>query len=170
MTFQIGERVVYPNHGVAVIENISARSFGSQFERFYLLRINSSRMTVLVPFSHVTDVGLRKVTRNQEIAKVLEFLASGNKSKSCQDWKDRFKENSEKMRFGSLLETAEVLKCLLMLQRGKSLSFREKKMLDRARHMLVTEFATARGVTELMSEELLNEALMKASLKLPEPL
>ncbi len=169
MTFQIGERVVYPNHGVAVIENISARAFGSQFERFYLLRISSSRMTVLVPFSHVTDVGLRKVTKNQEIAKVLEFLAGG-KSKSCQDWKDRFKENSDKMRFGSLLETAEVLKCLLMLQRGKALSFREKKMLDRARHMLVTEFATARGVTERMSEELLNEALLKASLRLPEPL
>ena len=169
MTFQIGERVVYPNHGVAVIENISARSFGSQFERFYLLRINASRMTVMVPFSHVLDVGLRKVTKATEINKVLLFLATG-KPKHCQDWKDRFKENSDKMRFGSLLETAEVLKCLLILQKDKPLSFREKKMLDRARHMLLTETAIARNTTEANAEEILNESLAKASLKMPEAL
>ena len=169
MTFQIGERVVYPNHGVAVVENISARSFGSQFERFYLLRINSSRMTVMVPFSHVNDVGLRKVTKANEIGKVLTFLATG-KSKSCQDWKDRFKENSDKMRFGSLLETAEVLKCLLLLQKEKILSFREKKMLDRARHLLVSEVAIARAATDSSAEAILNEALTNASLKMPEPL
>lgn len=169
MTFQIGERVVYPNHGVAVIENISARSFGTSFERFYLLRINSSRMTVMVPFSHVGDVGLRKVTKNAEVAKVIQFLAMG-KPKSCQDWKDRFKENSDKLRFGNLLETAEVLKCLLLIQKTKPLSFREKKMLDRARHMLVTETATARGVSDTSAEALLNEALVTAGLQLPEPL
>ncbi|MBI3680531.1 MAG: CarD family transcriptional regulator [Acidobacteria bacterium] len=169
MTFQIGERVVYPNQGVAVVENISARSFGSQFERFYLLRINCNRVTVIVPFSHVDDVGLRKVIKNGEVNKVLQFLATG-RPRSCQDWKDRFKENSDKMRFGNLLETAEVLKCLLILQKGKPLSFREKKMLDRARHMLVTEFATARAVTDLSAEEILNEALGKANLRMPEPL
>ncbi|HUQ93759.1 MAG TPA: CarD family transcriptional regulator [Bryobacteraceae bacterium] len=169
MTFQIGERVVYPNHGVAVIENISARSFGAQFERFYLLRINSSRMTVMVPFSHADDVGLRKVTKAAEIAKVLEFLAKG-RTKSCQDWKDRFRENSDKMRFGCLLETAEVLKCLLILQKDKPLSFREKKMLDRARHMLLTEVATSRSLPEPAAEDVLNEALGKSHLRFPEPL
>jgi len=58
MTFQVGEKVVYPNHGVGTIENISTRSFGSQFERFYLLRLTYKSMTVMVPFSHVGDVGL----------------------------------------------------------------------------------------------------------------
>ncbi|MDX1980991.1 MAG: CarD family transcriptional regulator [Bryobacteraceae bacterium] len=169
MTFQVGERVVYPNHGVAVIENISARNFGTQFERFYLLRINSSRMTVMVPFSHVTDVGLRKVTKNAEVSKVLLFLSAG-RAPSCQDWKDRFKENSDKMRFGNLLETAEVLKCLLLIQKTKPLSFREKKMLDRARHMLVTEVAIARSGSDSMAIDILNEALGKAGLTLPEPL
>jgi len=99
----------------------------------------------------------------------LQFLATG-KPKHCQDWKDRFKENSDKMRFGSLLETAEVLKCLLILQKDKPLSFREKKMLDRARHMLLTETATARNTTEALAEEILNEALLKSSLKMPEAL
>ena len=77
MAFQIGEKVVYPNHGVGTIENISSRAFGSQFERFYLLRLNYSSMTVMVPFSHVTDVGLRKVTRNGEISRIFSFLSEG---------------------------------------------------------------------------------------------
>lgn len=170
MTFQIGEKVVYPNHGVATIENISARAFGAQFERFYLLRLNFSSMTVMVPFSHVGDVGLRKVTRNGEVERVLNFLATG-KCKTCNDWKNRFKENSDRMRAGTLLEISEVLKCLLILQRDRPpLSFREKKMLDRARHMLITELSISRGMKEPDVVEMLDKALAKASLRLPSPL
>ena len=169
MTFQVGEKVVYPNHGVGTIENISTRSFGSQFERFYLLRLTYKSMTVMVPFSHVGDVGLRKVTKSGEIARVLLFLASG-KSKCNGDWKVRFKENSEKMRIGGLLETAEVLKMLLILQADKPLSFREKKMLDRARHMLITEISICRSLSETDAIDLLQKALAKSSLNFPLPL
>ena len=66
MTFQIGEKVVYPNHGVGTIENISMRSFGNRMERYYLLRLSCNNLTVMVPFSHVDDIGLRKITRNCE--------------------------------------------------------------------------------------------------------
>ena len=166
MTFQIGEKVVYPNHGVGTIENISSRAFGTRFERFYLLRLNVNNMTVMVPCSHADGVGLRKVTKTSEIAKVLCFLAGG-KCASNRDWKDRFKENSEKMQHGSLLEVAEVLKALLILQLLKPLSFREKKMLDRARQMLITEVCTARMMRESDSSELLDQALLKSGLRLP---
>jgi len=97
---------------------------------------------------------------------VLAFLSSG----SCyfhSDWKSRFKENSEKMLGGSLLNVAEVLKGLLLLQIEKPLSFREKKMLDRARHMLVTELTMARRMPELEAVTLLQKALAKANLTLP---
>jgi len=166
MTFEIGDKVVYPNQGVGTIENISSRSFGTQFEKFYLLRLVYGSMTVMVPFSNVDSIGLRKVTRNAEITRVLAFLSSG----SCQfhgDWKSRFKENSEKMLSGSLLSVAEVLKGLLLLQIEKPLSFREKKMLDRARHMLVTELSMARRVPEAEAISLLQKALAKAHLMLP---
>lgn len=166
MLFQVGEKVVYPNHGVATIENISIRSFGSQDERFYLLRLISSSMTVMVPFSHVGDIGLRKVTRNGQISRVLDYLSSG-KCRTCGDWKNRFKENSEKMRGGDLLQIAEVLKALLILQMSKSLSFREKKMLDRARHMLISEVSISRGIPESEAAALLQKALTKAALSLP---
>jgi CarD family transcriptional regulator len=164
--FQVGEKVVYPNHGIGTIENISARAFGSQFERFYLLRLTYNSMTVMVPFSHVDEVGLRKVTRNGEVARVLSFLADGCCNRQA-DWKDRFKENSDKMRNGSLIGIAEVLKSLLMLQTEKPLSFREKKMLDRARHMLITELSISRGLREPDAIDLLQKALGKASLALP---
>ena len=167
--FQIGEKIVYPNHGIGTVENISTRAFGTQSERFYLLRLTYNSMTVMVPFSHVEEIGLRKVTRNGEVGRVLSFLAEG----ICQtrvDWKDRFKDNSDKMRHGSLLEIAEVLKTLLILQTEKPLSFREKKMLDRARHMLITELSISRGLREEEVVDLLQRALAKASLNLPSPL
>ncbi|HTR39514.1 MAG TPA: CarD family transcriptional regulator [Bryobacteraceae bacterium] len=164
--FQIGEKVVYPNHGIGTVENISSRSFGAQFERYYLLRLTFNSMTVMVPFSHVQEIGLRRVTRNGEIARVLQFLAEGS-AKGKADWKDRYKENCDKMRHGSLLEIAEVLKSLLVLQAEKPLSFREKKMLDRARHMLVTELSISRSLAEFDAIRVLEGALGKASLSLP---
>lgn len=123
-------------------------------------------MTVMIPFSHVEQVGLRKVTRNGEIARVLGYLGEQT-VRSKIDWKDRFKENTDKMRNGTLLEIAEVLKTLLILQAEKPLSFREKKMLERARHMLLTELSISRGLKELDAVELLRRTLSKASLELP---
>ena len=82
-------------------------------------------------------------------------------------WKVRFKANSEKMLSGSLLRAAEVLKSLLGLQRDKLLSFREKNMMERSRHMLVTEISTARGIVEPEAAALLQKYLGKAGLTLP---
>src|SRR5579871_6435227 len=169
MTFQVGEKIVYPNHGVATIENISSRAFAGHYERFYLLRLVFSSLTVMVPFSHVGDLGLRRVTRNGEVGRVISYLSEGRCSRRA-DWKDRFKENTEKMRDGSLLAVAEVMKSLLVLQLEKPLSFREKKMLDRARHMLIMEFSTSRGLNETEAADMLDKALAKAQLHLPQPL
>lgn len=169
MTFNVGEKVVYPNQGVGIIENISTRSFGARPERFYLLRFASSHMTIMVPFSHADDVGLRKVTRNGQVERILKFLAEGE-CKDCRDWKNRFKENSEKMLVGGLMEVAEVLKGLLILQNKKPLSFREKKMLDRARHMLIMEVSISRAIHEEQAIDLMRKALAKAELEFPPPL
>lgn len=169
MTFQVGEKVVYPNHGVGTIENISTRSFGSSQEHFYLLRLTYNSMTVMVPFSHVADVGLRKVTRAGEIARVLTFLSSGT-VKFSADWKLRYKVNSEKMRSGALPEIAEVFKALTIIQAEKPLSFREKKMLDCARRMLISEVSICRGINEVEAVDMLRKALSKSSLPMPEAL
>ncbi len=166
MTFQVGEKVVYPNHGVGTIENISSRCFGSQEERFYLLKLLPNSMTVMVPFSHVGDVGLRKVTKCGEISRVLTYLSLGTPI-CAADWKDRFKENSERMKGGSLLEIAEVFKALLIIQMSKPLSFREKRMLERARCMMILETSMAKSVSESEAIGLLTKALAKSGLPMP---
>lgn len=166
MIFHIGEKVVYPNQGVGTIENIRAWALGSQFEKCYLLRMVYGSVTVTVPFSAVDHIGLRPLTKTNEISRMLAYLASGI-CLSSGDWKARFKANSEKMSSGSLLQAAQVLKNLLQLQKGQLLSFREKKMLDRSRHMLVTEVSIARHIGEAEAIALLQRHLEKAGLSLP---
>jgi CarD family transcriptional regulator len=166
-SFHIGDKVVYPNHGVGIIEQISSRTIGASVEKFYLLKIKASSLKVMVPFHNVASVGLRRVVRNGEIQKILDFLIDGECENNA-DWKYRFKENSERMRTGSLLEVAAVLKGLLLLNTSKPLSFREKKMLERARYLLVSELAMAKNCEELQIEELLSKALAKSKLHFPE--
>ena len=166
-SFHIGDKVVYPNHGVGIIEQISSRTMGETVEKFYLLKIKSSSLKVMVPFHNVGTVGLRRVVKNGEIQKIVGFLEDGACENSA-DWKDRFKENSERMRTGSLLEVASVLKGLLVLNQSKTLSFREKKMLERARYLLVSELAMAKNCEDAEIEDLLTQALSKCNLRFPD--
>jgi CarD family transcriptional regulator len=167
LNFHIGDKVVYPNHGVGIIEQISSRSIGATIERFYLLNIKASSLKVMVPCNNAGSVGLRRVVRNGEIQKVIDLLSLAE-TNGGGDWKDRFKENSDRMRTGSLLEVAGVLKNLIALHQAKPLSFREKKMLERARYLLVSELAMARNCEESKIEELLTVALAKCKLRFPE--
>ena len=167
MDYKIGDKVVYPNHGVGLVEQISYGVLNGRTERYYMIRIVSSGLRVMVPQSNAESVGLRSVIRSTESSKVLGFLESG-KLNSHHDWKHRFKENSERMRTGSLLEVAVVLKSLVSLSRSKPLSFREKKMLERARYLLVSELAMAKSCEEPAIEDLLNRALSKCKLRFPE--
>ena len=160
--FHIGDKVVYPNHGVGIIEQISSRTNGSTVDKFYLLKIANSGLKVMIPFQNAGSVGMRPVVRNGEIQKIVDYLSAGE-CINAADWKDRFKENSERMRTGTLAEVATVLKSLLILAQAKSLSFREKKMLERARYLLVSELAISRNCDESVIG-----ALTKCNLRLPD--
>ncbi len=166
MDYKIGDKVVYPNHGVGVVEQMSYGVLNGRTERYYMIRIVSSGLRVMVPHSNALTVGLRSVIRSNDTTKVLGFLEKG-KLNSHHDWKHRFKENSERMRTGSLLEVAVVLKSLVSLSRSKPLSFREKKMLERAKYLLVSEMATARNLTAENAEGLVVKSLAKAKLQFP---
>ena len=165
--FHIGDKVVYPNHGVGTVEQIANLTIGTQVEKFYVLNLAASNLKVRVPFNNVDSVGMRPVVRNGEVEKIVDYLSTGE-CINAADWKDRFKENSERMRTGSLADVAAVLKSLLILGQAKSLSFREKKMLERARFLLVSEIAIARNCAESMIEEALTKALTKCNLRFPE--
>jgi CarD family transcriptional regulator len=167
MDYKIGDKVVYPNHGVGVIEQISYGVLNGRTERYYMIRVVVSGLRVMVPQTNAATVGLRSVIRSTDTSKVLGFLEKG-KLNSHHDWKHRFKENSERMRTGSLLEVAVVLKSLVSLSRSKPLSFREKKMLERAKYLLVSEMATARNLSSENAEGLVVKSLAKAKLQFPQ--
>lgn len=168
MDFQVGDKVVYPNQGVGIIEQVSSRNLTGQPEMFYLLKLSTTSMRVMVPMHNVSTIGLRRVAKSREVGSILDYLEKG-RCRSAADWKDRFKENSEKMRAGSLQEVAEVLKGLLLLNQAKPLSFREKRMLDRAWALLLDEIAVARGLDRQMAEGLLVKVLTKSNLKVQLP-
>jgi CarD family transcriptional regulator len=168
LNFDIGDKVVYPNHGVGIIEQISNRTMGSTVERFYLLRIKSSGLKVMVPFRNIASVGLRRVVDNSEIQRIIEYLTDGECEDSHSDWKFRLRQNSGKMRTGSLMDVAVVLKSLLQLGQQKPLSIAEKKMLERTRYLLVSELSMARNSVETEVEDELRRVLAKSQLHFPE--
>lgn len=140
MTFQIGDKVIYPNHGLGVIERIEEKTILGTTCGFYSLRITSNETTVLVPVGNVECVGLRRAIGDTEVDRLFRLLGDG-KIDTQQNWKGRFKDNSEKMRSGLVYDVADVLKSLTLLSKSKNLSFREKRMLDRARFLVVSEIS-----------------------------
>lgn len=143
MTFQVGDKVIYPNHGLGVVERIETKTIMGTTCGFYQLRMSNETM-VLVPVDNVDGVGLRRAVTDQEVERLFSLLGDG-KIDSHQNWKGRFKDNSDRMRTGSIYDVVEVLKSLTFLSKSKSLSFREKRMLDRAKFLVVSEISEVLG-------------------------
>ena len=124
MEFRVGDKVVYPNHGVGIIEEIKSRSTnGSIPEQFYMLRIHSNASLVMVPTANVKSVGLRRIIKKADVEGLFKLLQEDFFEPEA-DWKGRYKDHSEKMRTGSIFQVAEVLRNLMYLSYKKSLSFR----------------------------------------------
>jgi len=138
VTFEVGDKVIYPNHGLGIVERIEEKTILGTTCGFYHLRIVANDTTVLVPVTNVDGVGLRRAISDDEVERLFGLLGDG-KIDNHQNWKGRFKDNSDKMRSGSIYEVADVLKSLTFLARSKSLSFREKRMLDRAKFLIISE-------------------------------
>ena len=158
MKFDIGDKVIYPNHGLGVIERIEDRTILGTTIGFYSLRMATSDTTVLVPVDNVGDVGLRRAIGDHEVKKLFTLLGNG-KIENHLNWKGRFKDNSDKMRTGSIYDVVDVLKSLNHLSQSKNLSFREKRMLDRSRFLVVSEMAEVMKESDEAVEERVEKAL-----------
>ena len=161
MAFQIGDKVVYPNHGIGVVEDILGTSEPTVASKFYKLRILSNATKVMVPIANVDGVGLRRVITNRDVDRIFDQLEN-KRVEQHANWKGRYKDNSDKMRSGSIYDVAGVLKCLSYLSKNKSLSFREKRMLDRARFLIVSEVAEVAGESHDLVEQKIDIALSRS--------
>jgi len=142
LQFKVGDKVIYPNHGIGVIEKIQTRQLSGNEQTYYTLRIVANDSTVMVPVSNTGTVGLRRLLSQQDVQTVISRLKEAQVEVQG-DWKGRFQENSEKMRSGEVGKVADVLKSLTYLSSLKTLSYLERKMLDRARFLVVSELAEA---------------------------
>jgi CarD family transcriptional regulator len=145
--FKVGDRLVYPNHGVGVIETIQESMMEGAAHPCYQVRLLGNNSRVMVPLQNSDRIGLRPLTKRQELGGVFRVLEDGH-MESSGDWKGRYKQNLDKMRSGRLTEIADVLKNLSWVQKSKALSFREKKMYERARYLIVSEIAQVNGIPE----------------------
>jgi CarD family transcriptional regulator len=157
VAFEIGDKVIYPNHGLGVIERIETKTIMGTTCGFYQLRM-ANETTVFVPVDNVDGVGLRRAVSDGEVERLFHLLGDG-KIDSHQNWKGRFKDNSDRMRTGSIYDVVEVLKSLTFLSKSKSLSFREKRMLDRAKFLVVSEISEVLGEKTPMVEDKVDKAL-----------
>jgi CarD family transcriptional regulator, regulator of rRNA transcription len=158
VTFQVGDKVIYPNHGLGVVQGIETKTILGTTCGFYHLRMVANETTVLVPVDNVDGVGLRRAIGDEEIERLFGLLGDG-KIDNHQNWKGRFKDNSDRMRTGSIYDVVEVLKSLTFLARSKNLSFREKRMLDRAKFLVISEISEVSHEKSEAIEEKVDRAL-----------
>jgi CarD family transcriptional regulator len=144
--FEVGDKAVYPVHGVAEVVALEQRDVGGSKIPVYILKILDTGMKIMVPTTNAGSVGLRDLITSKQVKEVYSILKSRDVPRDTQTWNRRYREYMEKIKTGSVFEIAEVLRDLCVLRLTKELSFGERKMLDTARGLLVKELALAKGV------------------------
>lgn len=156
--FNVGDKVVYPMHGAGVIEAVEEREVLGERQKYYILRIPLGDMRVMVPLNNAREVGLRSVISEEDVKKVYEILG-GAKTKMSSNWNRRYRANLEKMKSGDVFAVAEVVRNLAYRDREKGLSTGERRMLDNAKQILISELVVAQEAEEAEVQKAIEEVL-----------
>ena len=157
--FDIGDKVVYPHHGAAVIERVEERDLLGETREYYILKLAYGELTLMVPTDSTEDVGLREVTPAKEVPKVFKVLKKNEPTTNTTNWSRRFKANVEKLKSGDIYQVADVVRSLHQRDKEKGLSAGEKRMLNKARQILVSELTFSKDCNEEEAEQMLDEVL-----------
>lgn len=157
MEFQVGDKAVYPAHGVGTITDIETVEFDGIEQTFYVLKIAENGMTIRVPVTNVEAIGMRNVIPLEHVDKVYDILRDRDVPADNQTWNRRYREYMNRIKTGDPLEVAKVLRDLALLRQDKTLSFGERKMFDQAHTLLVQEISVAKSVVEDEVEKELEE-------------
>ena len=156
--FKIGDKAVYPAHGVAEVVGVETKEINATPVSFYVLKVIDSEMQILVPKEKADQVGLRPIASADEIEEVFDILREQDVHIDKQTWNRRYRGFMEKIKTGSLFDVAEVYRDLYRLKSTKTLSFGERRMLDTAKNLIVKELAVARRWSEEKVERELEKA------------
>ncbi|HVM63964.1 MAG TPA: CarD family transcriptional regulator [Acidimicrobiales bacterium] len=158
MSFDVGDKVVYPHHGAAVVERREKKEVFGSTREYLVLRLAYGDLTLMVPADNTDEVGLREVINDEEVEEVFAVLRK-KEARMPTNWSRRYKNHVEKLKSGDIYQVAEVVRNLSIREKDKGLSAGEKRMLTRARQILVSELTFAIGVSEEEAEKKLNDAL-----------
>ena len=157
-SFKIGDRVIYPNQGVGVIEDIQEVNYYGEKFNIYHLRILSNNTLVLVPFSGTDEIGIRKPISENSVKKIFDIIRNSTVDVTM-NWKGRYKEHLNLMKSGTIFDMICVLKSLYFLSLIKPLSFREKKMMEKAKDLIVLEISEASSLPSSKIEQKIIQTL-----------
>jgi CarD family transcriptional regulator len=158
MSFAVGDKVVYPHHGAAIIEGKEKRIFDGHKTDYFVLRITYGDLKVSIPVEKADEIGLRDVINDEEVEEVFAVLRK-KEARMPTNWSRRFKNHVEKLKSGDIYQVAEVVRNLSLREADKGLSAGEKRMLARARQILVSELTFALNVDEEAAESRLDDVL-----------
>jgi len=155
---------VYPMHGAGVIESIEEKEVLGERQKYYIMRLPIGDMKVMIPLENVGDIGLREVINEAEVSKVFELL-EGDQSKMSSNWNRRYRANMEKIKTGDIYEVAEVVRNLYIRDIRKGLSTGERKMLDSAKQILISELVLAENTDEEEARNRLDSVFVDRDLE-----
>jgi CarD family transcriptional regulator len=158
MPFDVGDKVVYPHHGAAVIEKREQLTVNGETREYLTLRVSYGDLTVKIPTDSTDLVGLREIINDEEVEEVFAVLRK-KEARMPTNWSRRFKNHVEKLKSGDIYQVAEVVRNLSLREKEKGLSAGEKRMLAKARQILVSELTFAINVDVAEAEKKLDEAL-----------
>ncbi|MBA4603142.1 CarD family transcriptional regulator [Thermoactinomyces sp. AMNI-1] len=158
--FNVGDKVVYPMHGAGVIESIEEKEILGERQKYYVMRMPIGNMKVMVPLNNVDIIGLREVVDEMTVDKVLKQMKEKDNHDTL-NWNRRYRANMDKIKSGDIYEVAEVVCSLMLRDEEKGLSTGERKMLDNARQILVSELVLASDMNEEEALELIEGIFLK---------
>jgi CarD family transcriptional regulator len=158
MSYRVGDTVVYPHHGAAIIEKKEKRNLSGEERDYLVLRLTYGDLTLMVPADATEEVGLRDVVNKKQCDEVFSLLEARDGTMPT-NWSRRFKANYEKLKSGDIFQVAEVVRNLALREREKGLSAGEKRMLTKSKQILVSELAAAIKKSDEATEALIDEKL-----------
>lgn len=156
--YNVGDKIVYPMHGAGIIESIEEKEILGEKQSYYIVKMPIGDMRVMIPIKNVDDIGIREIITTEQAEEVLELLKKHNVNVN-NNWNKRYRENMAKIKSGNIFEVAEVVRTLMLREREKGLSTGERKMLNSAKQILISELVLVEDKDQTEIENIINDNL-----------
>ncbi len=157
--FKVGDKIVYPLHGAGTIVGMEEKEILGEVKEYFIMEMPIGEMEISIPVENVEDVGIRDVFKKEETEAIMTVL-EGKSTSMPDNWNRRYRENLDKIRTGDIFEIARVVRNLAIRDHKKGLSTGEKKMLNSARRMLVSEYVLVNDVDVEEAEKKIEDAIL----------